>query len=157
MNTRMKSFSPLVASTILAAACMFTSMQVLALDINHENPEDAKSNPKTLSYTDVDMRLPDFKAPFVRDGVVTQPSRFRSIVAGLPQQQVRAVLGEPLRQHEGGQGLEWDYNFKMRMVSSENFLVCQYKVVFDAQQHVRETVWRRRQCENLAGGEVVPK
>ena len=36
------------------------------------------------------------------------------------------------------------------MPKSENYLICQYKVVFDTDRLVRETVWRRRQCSQIA-------
>ena len=65
--------------------------------------------------------------------------------------QVQALLGAPLTQASGSRGQEWDYNLKFRLPQSDNYLVCQYKVVFDEQQSVRESVWRRRQCQDLAG------
>ncbi|MBS0426681.1 MAG: outer membrane protein assembly factor BamE [Proteobacteria bacterium] len=115
----------------------------------HHNPIDPVSNQSRLSYADVHARRPDFKEPFLRDGVVSQSERFRTIQAGLPQAQVLVALGQPLKVHDGAQGAEWDYNFKFLLPQSENYLVCQYKVVFDSSQAVRDAVWRRRQCLDL--------
>ena len=65
--------------------------------------------------------------------------------------QVQALLGQPLKQSTGPRGQAWDYNLKFRVPRSNDYLVCQYKVVFNEQQAVRESVWRRRQCKDLAG------
>lgn len=117
-----------------------------------ENPVDPVSNPNKLEYRDVEARRPDFKEPFLRNGVVSQPVRFGELKAGATAAQVQALLGQPLQQSVGPRGQEWDYNFKFLLPQSQNYLVCQYKVVFEGQsQSVRETVWRRQQCQRLAG------
>ena len=136
-------FSPIFLSAVLLAAA---AMPASARD----NPIDPVSNPNKLEYRDVEARRPDFKEPFLRDGVVSQPQRFNSVSAGLPAAQVQALLGQPLQQVAGPRGQEWNYNFKFRLPASQNYLVCQYKVVFDdGTQTVRETVWRRQQCMRL--------
>jgi len=133
----------IAAAAVLAAAC---AMGVSGAAYGQHNPIDEVSNAGALNYTNVTIAPRDMKEPFVRDGVVAEPQRFAAIVPGLEKAQVQALLGEPLRQ----QGREWDYNFQLKMEQSENFLVCQYKVVFDDQQRVRETIWRLRQCQQLA-------
>ena len=141
----MKTTHSLSLHALLAAGLMVATAAAA-----RDNPVDAVSNPHKLEFRDVEARSPDFKASFLRDGVVTQPAGFRQIAAGLPQTQVGTLLGQPVRQGSGARGAEWDYNFKFRLPQSENFLVCQYKVVFDAQtQTVREAVWRRQQCQDL--------
>ncbi|RYX96002.1 MAG: hypothetical protein EOO28_09660 [Comamonadaceae bacterium] len=137
-----------VAGTALLASCLSV--------IARENPVDPVSNPNKLEYRDVEARRPDFKEPFLRDGVVSQPGRFKQVSAGSAAMQVRDMLGQPQREASGPRGREWDYNFKFRLPRSENYLVCQYKVVLnDGGQTVRETSWRRKQCSDLvakAGG-----
>lgn len=118
--------------------------------VARENPVDPVSNPDKLEYRDVDARRPDFREPFLRDGVVTEPAAFRQITAGLAAAQVQSRLGQPVREAAGPRGPEWDYNFKFRLPESSNYLVCQYKVVLDeGKQAVREAVWRRKQCLDL--------
>jgi len=137
--------SPAAATFVLVAALLGVATTAAARD----NPVDPVSNPDKLSYRDVEARRPDFKEPFLRDGVVSRPERFREIKPGINQAQVLAVLGQALKQQRGALGTEWDYHFKFQMPQSANYLVCQYKVVFDDSQAVRSTVWRRRQCLDL--------
>ncbi len=115
------------------------------------NPVDKVSNPDALAFPDVAVGQGEFTEVFVRDGVVLPANYFREIVPGMTQDQVRAKLGEPLRQSDGKHGREWEYNFEFVLRPSSNFIVCQYKLVFDeVQQTVREQVWRRRQCQRVA-------
>ena len=114
------------------------------------NPVDQVSNPAARDYTDVEISPQDMGTPFVRDGVVTDLQVFAAIRVGLTQGQVHAMLGAPLRK-QNSRSSEWDYDFRLKMQQSQNFLVCQYKVVFDERQLVRDTVWRRQQCQSLAG------
>ena len=131
-----------VAGTALLASCVGA--------VARENPVDSVTNPNKLEYRDVEARRPDFKEPFLRDGVVLQPARFKQVAAGAASTQVRDVLGQPQREADGSRGREWDYNFKFQLPRSNNYLVCQYKVVFDnSGQAVRETIWRRKQCADL--------
>lgn len=132
-------------STLVLAAAACTAMPAVARD----NPEDAVSNPDKLQYSDVNMPYAKMKPEFVRDGVPNKLDGIRAIKPGMAQEQVQQALGTPLAQTAGPKGQEWDYNFKLRQPQSGNLLVCQYKVVFDEAGAVRESVWRRRQCQQL--------
>jgi outer membrane protein assembly factor BamE (lipoprotein component of BamABCDE complex) len=134
-----------------AAVLTCTLAAVLALPAQaHRNPVDTVSNPDRLEYDDVTARRPDFDEPFLRDGLVTDPALMARIGPGLDGAQVRAALGEPLREAQGRHGPEWDYNLKLPLPHAGNYMVCQYKVLFDAgSQRVRNTVWRRRQCQDI--------
>ena len=139
---KMTSFA--VAALLAAVHTVATSGIAYA---GQSNPVDRVSNPASRDYTDVNIGPRELHEPFVRDGVVAEPRLFATITPGLEQAQVQALLGAPLRR----KGREWDYNFQLKMQQSENYLVCQYKVVFDEYQAVRNTVWRRRQCQQLSG------
>lgn len=149
----MKSSKMLPIVVLLAGVSLSAITPALAA---HQNPVDELSNPNSLVFTDVSVDHDEFSEVFVRDGALTEPNHFRPIVPGLQQDQVSTLLGEPLRRGAGKRGSEWDYNFKFVLEPSKNFIVCQYKVVFDEQQAVREQVWRRRQCQLLAQAETPP-
>lgn len=117
------------------------------------NPIDTVSNKKALEYPDVEVSPREMSPPFVRHGLVIEPDRIKSIRVGLSQADVRSLLGDPLAGAQST-GRAWDCNVKLKMPQSQNYLVCQYKVVFDERQLVSDTVWRRRQCEQLAAGQA---
>src|SRR3546814_11339201 len=98
------------------------------------------------------MKIPDYDVPFKRDGLVSNPDVFKQIVQGVPASEVQTLIGDPLGKTSGSQGPEWNYNFTLLLPRSENYMVCQYKVVFDGKETVKETVWRRPQCLNIVNG-----
>lgn len=101
-----------------------------------------------LDYSDIQMTRPDFDEPFQRDGRVTPMADVVQVLPGVDGDQVRALLGNPIRTGHGALGPEWDYDLKLRL-ADEDFIVCQYKVVFDARNEaVVETQWRRYQCRD---------
>lgn len=140
--------SSFVTAAVLGAGLFAGATAPVA---GQSNPVDRVSNPTARDYTDVEISPQDMSPSFVRDGVVAEPQLFSTIRAGLAQSEVRARLGEPLQMR----GRAWDYNFQLKMPDSENYLVCQYKVMFDRSQFVQNTVWRRRQCQRIASGDVV--
>src|SRR3546814_17124524 len=87
-----------------------------------------------------------------RSGLVSNPDVFKQIVQGVPASEVQTLIGDPLGKTSGSQGPEWNYNFTLLLPRSENYMVCQYKVVFDGKEQVKETVWRRRQCLDIVNG-----
>lgn len=137
-----------LVAALMAVICA-SGASGIAYAAGQSNPVDRVSNPAALDYSDVEIAPRDMDEPFVRDGIVTEPQLFAKVTPGLEQTQVQSLLGTPLQRV----GQEWDYNFQLKMQQSGNYLVCQYKVVFDEQQVVRDTVWRRRQCQQLVGAQ----
>ena len=116
---------------------------------DHRNPVDAVSNPEALNFTNVIVGVQDLTERFQRDGQVHEPPYFSAIRPGMTQADIRQLLGQPLAQFNSTPR-EWNYNYKFQLPQSGNYLVCQYKVVFGEDQLVRETVWRRHQCQDLS-------
>lgn len=125
------------------------SALALAATASLAAPYDEVSNPQALKYSNVEMTIPEYDVPFKRDGTVEDASFFRQVAPGVPAEQVRTLLGQPLDEGGGASGTEWNYNFTLRLPESSNYMVCQYKVVFDDANTVAETVWRRRQCLDI--------
>lgn len=125
---------------------------ILAMGITgcatRSNPVDSASNPQNLEFSNIDMEDSDYAPPYQRSGPVVEDLEvFNKIRPGVPAAQVKTLLGAPLTQTDGKQGEEWDYNFTLALPNANgDRLVCQYKVVFDDQQQVKEALWRRRQC-----------
>lgn len=135
--------------TTLGLMAGFSLSSAGALAAGQSNPVDRVSNKNALEYADVEVRPDEMNPPFVRRGLVVDPQRLTQIRAGLSEAEVRSALGDPLSNGRS-RAREWDYDIKLKMPRSQNYLICQYKVVFDAQRAVSATVWRRRQCEQLA-------
>lgn len=146
-----KTTSFLAVALLASAFC--ADMDSVALAAGHSNPVDQLSNPGALDFTDVEVSPGNLNKAFVRDGALIGPGVFATIKPGLAQADIRSTLGEPLRQHNA-RGLMWSYNFKFKLPQSQNYLVCQYEVMFDEQLLVSDAVWRRRQCQQLAGSEA---
>ena len=101
-----------------------------------------------LDYGDLEMARPDFDEPFRRDGRVVPVAQIVQVAPGATPDQVRALIGEPMATGQGSRGPEWDYNLKLDL-AGKDFIVCQYKVVFDADgAAVAGTHWRRYQCRD---------
>jgi len=130
-----------LASSLLAASLAWAA-----------NPIDPVSNPKRLDYPEVHMTLPDYDEPFQRTGIMEQPELFRKVAPGMTSGQVAALLGQPLNGGEATQSRLWDYNFTFRLPRSQNYIVCQYKVVFDQESRVENAYWRRHQCLDIVKG-----
>lgn len=137
-------------SNYMLAALLVSSLAAGSAAAQEYNPVDTISNEPQLPYSEVGIAPRDMDAPFVRDGIVRDPSGFRALVAGLTEDQVEGLLGAALAKNSR----DWDYNFKFKMPQSDNYLVCQYKVRFDANKLVETSVWRRRQCQALVIGSL---
>lgn len=135
-----------IARAIATAAALSTAAWVQAA------PIDPISNPDKLEYADVEMGIPEYDVPFKRDGDIYEPATLRQIVPGLPAAQVEQLLGQAQSQESSFGKPVWHYHIKMHMPASENYLVCQYKVIFDGQNLVKEGVWRRHQCLDIMNG-----
>lgn len=131
--------------TILTS--MLAAMLLVPLAAQAQSRSSAPGiNPHGLDYSNVEMDLPDYDEPFQRDGRRVPTAQILSVVPGTTAEQVRELLGEPLSTETGERGPEWNYNLKLD-IADEDFIVCQYKVVFAPdEQTVREISWRRYQC-----------
>ncbi len=146
----MKNITPLSAAAFLAAGFSLSSAAVAG----QSNPVDRISNPGAVAYPDVEVSPEELNPPFVRHGVLLEPERVRIVKPGVSEAEVRVALGEPLHS-DGTPKSEWDYELKFKMPQSQNFLVCQYKVLFNSDRLVRDTVWRRRQCQQHFESELI--
>lgn len=142
----MKKEPDLAKTKLIVAALLMGGLGVGTAQAKGDyNPVDQQSNQQELRYDDVGIAPEDMKPIFVRDGIVRDPAGFRAVAVGLSEEEIEAMLGAPLTKAND----EWDFNFKFAMPQSDNYLVCQYKVRFDAEKKVEAGVWRRRQCEAL--------
>lgn len=121
----------------------------------HSNPVDNVSNPAHYSYQDVSIRPASLDEKFVRQGSHQQAESVKEIKPGMSQTQVTSLLGSPaVQDHSGGQ---WEYDIKMQLPDSQNYIICQYKVIFDRKtDQVSAVAWRRQQCLQLVNRTPTP-
>ncbi len=128
------------------AIVMLTGLLAIGVTQARSNPVDPISNPNGLEYPSIKMDIPDYDEPFQRDGVMFRTEVFGQIKSGVSGSDVEKLIGKPLNESRGSQ---WHYTFKFVLPQSKNYMVCQYKVVFDSAQKVLETAWRREQCLDI--------
>src|SRR5690554_5422125 len=115
MNTKMFVSRPVAKVAVVILASVLVAGAAMA----RSNPVDPVSNPQKLDYPDVHMTVPMYDEPFQREGVMSQPERSGTIVAGLSQNEIEHSLGQPLSKEEGRRGEEWNYNFTFVLPQSE--------------------------------------
>lgn len=87
------------------------------------------------SYTSLDVE-------FARDDRFRTVAQVRQVALGSTRDDVMRAIGQPISAYGDG---SWNYNMALDYPQSHT-LICQYRVFFDADDRVRETVWRRAQC-----------
>lgn len=142
---------PLPSRPAIAAVLAVGLLVATGSALAHKNPVDPISNPQGLEFSNVEMELPDYAPPFQRDGQLEETrAAYNDVQPGMTQPQIRTLLGKPLNAGAGSEGAEWNYNFTLVLPTSTNYIVCQYKVVFDDDNRVKAGVWRRNQCLDIA-------
>ena len=131
----------------LIFSCLGACMANVALA--QANPIDEISNPLGREFDEISVSSQEMSPLFYRDGVEINKSVFSDIEVGDGPSEVRTLLGEPIKSNSPDNHV-WNYSFRMKMASSQNFFICQYKVIFDDRMMVKDVVWRRRQCQDLA-------
>jgi len=82
-------------------------------------------------------------------GKFVEPDDILRIRESQSKDQVRQLLGDP-HFSEGFFGVrEWDYVFNLYTGEGNEYLTCQYKVIYDEDMALESTYWRDQQCPAL--------
>ncbi|RUR35020.1 outer membrane protein assembly factor BamE [Vreelandella andesensis] len=101
------------------------------------------------SAEDDEIRFPDLESTYLREGDFVDPNDVLRISEGQHKDQVRLLLGHP-HFSEGIFGVrEWDYAFNFYTGYANEYITCQYKLLFDREMRVTSTHWRNAQCPVL--------
>ena len=90
----------------------------------------------------VGRSYPGLDANYARVGAVRSTAQVRRVRVGSSKTEVARAIGRPVSAYRDG---SWNYNLSLDY-PQRNRLICQYRVYFDANERVEETVWRRPQC-----------
>ena len=108
---------------------------------------------KAYSSTADKLEWPEVKDSYLRVGEFADPRDIRRVITSLPKREVRLLLNHP-NFSEGLLGVhEWDYVFNFLTGRGEEYVQCQYKVLFDKNMRVSSTHWREPAC----GGYIIEK
>ncbi|CAH1043414.1 OmpA family protein [Halomonas sp. TD01] len=96
-----------------------------------------------------EVRFPDLDSTYLKTGDFVDPDDVLRISEGQHKDQVRLLLGHP-HFSEGIFGVrEWDYAFNFYTGNGNEYITCQYKLLFDRDMRVKSTYWRDAQCPAL--------
>lgn len=104
-------------------------------------------------FSDVEVRMTDLDDGFLRKGRFTSPANISRVTPGTSSATVLELLGSP---DEGMGERWWFYNVNLPLDGIKDYLVCQFKVTFNAQQQVSSSEWRRPQCRDRYNALQVP-
>lgn len=96
-------------------------------------------------FDDVQVKVNELGAGYVRDGVAITPKAISQVVPGSSKIDVRALLGGPV---DATNQRWWLYNINLPLEAGASYLVCQFGVAFDPADKVASTKWRRPQCKS---------
>lgn len=106
------------------------------------------------SGVNADVRFPDPSSAWLRGGDFVSVEALRRIGRGMSKDQVRLLIGSP-HFNEGPFGpREWDYLFNFRTGKGDEFVQCQYHIVFN-DGVTDQFYWREPACADLVRPKVV--
>jgi OmpA-OmpF porin, OOP family len=82
----------------------------------------------------------------LKEGTFPNVANLRQIGAGVTKDQLYDLIGRP-HFREGFSAHEWDYLFHFRQ--ADKIVTCQYKVIFDKDDHGQSFYWAPAGCANL--------
>ena len=119
MNNQNTILSALAASMLALAGCGSTGSTV-----------DTTNQAYGASAEKQQIRFPEAGSAWLKGGTFIDVEQLRRIGRGMTKNQVRELISYP----HFGEGLfgpkEWDYLFNFRTGKGDEFVTCQYKVVF---------------------------
>ncbi|MGM0516096.1 MAG: OmpA family protein [Pseudomonadota bacterium] len=102
-----------------------------------------------LPFPELEVELAELDSEHLRIGRDHAALGLGRVEPGMSGQEIQEWLGSPAsRDHQDGM-THWEYNVNFPIAGGTSQLVCQYMVVFGADEVVSSTHWRRRLCETL--------
>ena len=99
-------------------------------------------------FPSVDRAYSSLDAGYARPGAARSTARIRGIRLGSSKDRVVRAIGRPASAFRDG---SWNYDLSLDYPQRHR-LICQYRVYFDREGRVSETVWRRPQCAAVIRG-----
>jgi outer membrane protein OmpA-like peptidoglycan-associated protein len=103
------------------------------------------------------LNWPDVGTEWLKEGTFVNVDNLKQMAPGLQKDQIYDLLGRP---HflTGMWGVkEWNYLFNFRTGRGNEYITCQYKVLFDDDYRVESLYWREPTCARFLIAQQQPK
>jgi outer membrane protein OmpA-like peptidoglycan-associated protein len=141
-----------VAVFALAAIAAYTMFGLARADDAGSNSDPAA----TIVPASEAVVFPARDDAWLKGGTFPNVVNLRQIMPGLSKNQVYALLQEP-HFSEGFFGVrKWNYIFNFRTGKGNEYITCQYQIVYDKHGFVQSTHWKEHECDALVKPPVVP-
>ncbi|WP_211474572.1 OmpA family protein [Collimonas humicola] len=94
-----------------------------------------------------DVNFPALDSSYLKTGDFVGPDHVKRITPGLSKDQVRLELGNPHFSEGIFNVREWDYVFNFYTGKDSEYVTCQFKVKFDANNRATSIHWKDPECE----------
>ncbi|WP_211473041.1 OmpA family protein [Collimonas humicola] len=94
-----------------------------------------------------EVNFPALDSSYLKTGDFVGPDHVKRITPGLSKDQVRLELGNPHFSEGIFNVREWDYVFNFYTGKDSEYVTCQFKVKFDANNRATSTHWKNPDCE----------
>lgn len=94
-----------------------------------------------------ETNFPALDSSYLKTGAFVGPDHVKRVVPGLNKDQVRLELGNPQFSEGIFSVREWDYAFNLYTGKGNEYVTCQFKVKFDANNRATSTHWKNPECE----------
>jgi outer membrane protein OmpA-like peptidoglycan-associated protein len=100
--------------------------------------------------------FPETKSAWLKEAVDPNVDNLRRVAPGMTKDNIYSLLGRP-HFSEGIVGVrEWDYVFNFRKTPDSAVQVCQYKIIYAPDMHLRNTYWQPESCVEFLKPEPMP-
>jgi outer membrane protein OmpA-like peptidoglycan-associated protein len=100
--------------------------------------------------------FPDAKDAWVKEAVDPNIDNLRRVTAGMTKDNIYTLLGRPHFSEGIIRVREWDYVFNFRKNDGRLSQVCQYKITYSPDMHLRSTHWKPESCADWLKPEPLP-
>lgn len=90
--------------------------------------------------------FPDPENAWVKGGVNPNLENLSKISSGMTKDNIYSLLGHPHFSEGIIRVREWDYLFNFNKDSNTTPQICQYKIIYDDDMHLRNTYWKPESC-----------
>ena len=112
--------------------------------------KSSQSVPSNGIMSKDDVTFPDAEKSIYKKALGVNLENIRKIESGMSKDEIRKLIGVPHFPAGVARVVEWDYLFNLKKRAGDKDFICQYKVVFDSDDHkARSLFWKDESCENF--------